>query len=165
MTRLAPATVRLFHLLAFLLIVSVVYAVYSPALDNEFVNWDDYEYIHENPMIHKLDPSHVRQMFQSLFAASWHPLTWISHALDYKNHRLDPKGHHFTNVVLHALNVYLVFLLFRALWGRLGPDATLYPPGSSARRRLCTLDSTPCAWSPSPGFRSARIFCAPFGFF
>ncbi len=137
MSRLVPSTRRLFPLLAFLLIVVVICAAYLPALESEFVNWDDFEYIRDNTMIHTLDASHVRQMFQSLYAANWHPLTWLSHALDYNHYLLNPWGHHLTNVVLHALNVYLIFVLFRALRSDRPEDDPPYVLTIAALTALC----------------------------
>ena len=55
-------------------------------------------------------------------AANWHPLTWLSHALDYQLFALNPAGHHLDSVLIHALNAVLLFLLL--VWGtkRVGPS-------------------------------------------
>ncbi len=45
--------------------------------------------------------------------ANWHPLTWLSHALDYQVFGLNPAGHHDTNILLHAANVVILFLLLQ----------------------------------------------------
>jgi protein O-mannosyl-transferase len=82
-------------------------------LENGFVlNWDDFEYVTENPMIQKWDSAHLLEMFTSFHSANWHPLTWISHALDYQLYGLDPWGHHLTSLILHGLNTCGVFVLF-----------------------------------------------------
>jgi protein O-mannosyl-transferase len=47
----------------------------------------------------------------------WQPVTWISHALDCQIYGLKPGGHHATNLILHALNSVLVFLVLRQLTG------------------------------------------------
>ena len=49
--------------------------------------------------------------FFDFYAGNWHPLTWISHALDYAVWGLNPLGHHLTNNILHAVNTFLVVLL------------------------------------------------------
>ena len=41
----------------------------------------------------------------------WHPLTYLSHALDFAVWGLNPMGHHLTNNILHAVNTFLVVLL------------------------------------------------------
>jgi tetratricopeptide (TPR) repeat protein len=89
----------------------ITFIVYLPALWNEFVNWDDPSYILENIHIRSFDTGLFKWAFFDFYAANWHPLTWISHALDYALWGLDPMGHHLTSIVLHAANSYLVVLL------------------------------------------------------
>lgn len=89
----------------------VVIAVYIPALFNNFVGWDDSVYIVENHFIRSLNPYFFKKAFLGFYAANWHPLTWISHALDYSIWGLNPFGHHLTSVMLHGMNVFLVVVL------------------------------------------------------
>ena len=53
----------------------------------------------------------------SYYASNWHPLTWISHALDSSSSSTNPAGMHDENVVLHMINVVL---LFWVLWKATG---------------------------------------------
>jgi Tfp pilus assembly protein PilF len=101
------------HLKSFLAVaVSLLaFAVYLSALQNEFVHWDDDRYIFENLHIRSLDISFFKWAFFDFYAGNWHPLTWISHALDYAIWGLNPMGHHLTNNILHAVNTFLVVLL------------------------------------------------------
>ena len=85
--------------------------VYIPALHNEFVNWDDDRYIFENLHIRSLGAEFFRWAFFDFYASNWHPLTWISHALDYAIWGLNPLGHHLTSILLHAVNTGLVVVL------------------------------------------------------
>jgi protein O-mannosyl-transferase len=87
------------------------FLVYLPALRNEFVYWDDNLYIFENPYIHSLDAAFFRWAFLDFHISNWHPLTWISHAVDYAIWGLYPLGHHLTNIILHTANTALVVLL------------------------------------------------------
>ena len=114
--------ILLFRWLYFFAIFLVVLVVYRGALDLEFVNWDDPFYVYKNPLIQSLDWSHILQMVTEFHSANWHPLTWLSHALDYRFYELNPWGHHLTNIILHGLNTGLVFLLFVTLIGRVNPD-------------------------------------------
>ena len=84
--------------------------------------WDDHEYVTGNPHIRKLDWTTVKWAFASTYAANWHPLTWLSHALDYRLFALNPLGHHLGNVLLHALNAALLFLLLAWMTKRTGPS-------------------------------------------
>ncbi len=98
----------------FLVAVSVAvvtFMVFLPTLQNEFLNWDDIEYISGNSFIRSLDTKLLRSAFLEFHAWNWHPLTWLSHAVDYSVWGLDPLGHHLTNNILHALNALLVVLL------------------------------------------------------
>jgi protein O-mannosyl-transferase len=93
------------------LISALTFLVYLPTLGNEFVNWDDGDYVYENPHIQKLNIQFFRWAFCDFHAGNWHPLTWMSHGVDYALWGLDPLGHHLMNNLLHAANVFLVFFL------------------------------------------------------
>ena len=98
--------------------------VFRGVLDNGFVlNWDDFEYVTENPMIQKW--ANFFEMTVSFHSANWHPLTWFSHALDYQIYGLNPFGHHLTSLFLHGLNTCWVFTLFVLLVGR-GKEGSNY---------------------------------------
>jgi tetratricopeptide (TPR) repeat protein len=87
------------------------FLVYLPALGNGFVNWDDDDYVYQNPALLQPAPRLIVWAFSRFYAANWHPLTWISHALDVAIWGLNPWGHHLTSVVLHAINTFLLVLL------------------------------------------------------
>ena len=93
-----------------LFIFCLTVLVYYPTLKNDFV-WDDIQYVIENKRIRSLDADALSVMFTTFHVGNWHPLTWISHAIDYSLWGLDPAGHHLTNTILHGLNALLVFLL------------------------------------------------------
>lgn len=101
-----------------LLLVVVTLALYNPVSRNGFVNFDDDRYVTENPQVHAgLRWSTLTWAFTSLDQANWHPLTWLSHALDYQLFKLNPIGHHYTSLLLHALNALLLFLILRWFTG------------------------------------------------
>jgi hypothetical protein len=86
--------------------------LFLKALRNGFVNWDDNLYVYDNVFIRSLDARFFKWAFTDLHtSANWHPLTWLSHALDYHLWGADPAGHHLTSVLLHAVNTFLVVLL------------------------------------------------------
>jgi len=89
----------------------IIFAVYTPALENDFVNWDDDICVYENIHIRSLDAPSLYWMFTAFHASNWHPLTWVSHAVDYSMFGLNPLGHHLTSIILHGVNTFLVFLL------------------------------------------------------
>jgi protein O-mannosyl-transferase len=98
--------------------------VYLPALRNDFVELDDAVYVLDNPFIRSFDGTMLRWAFFHFFAANWHPLAWISHALDYAVWGLDPLGHHLTNIILHAVNTFVVVLLAARLLSALDEKST-----------------------------------------
>jgi len=89
----------------------LTFAIYLPALRNGFVNWDDDLYLLDNPHITSLGPEFWRWALFAFHGSNWHPVTWISHALDYAVWGWNPVGHHLTSLVLHAINTSLVVLL------------------------------------------------------
>ena len=104
-----------------LLLVVATLAVYNPVNRNAFVNFDDDQYISHNPHVTAgLSWQTVAWAFSHYYEANWHPLTWISHALDWQLFGANPIGHHYMNVVLHALNVVLLFLLLQSATGCTG---------------------------------------------
>ncbi len=90
------------------LISLITFAVYLSSLHHEFVEWDDAQYITENAHIRSLNMAFIRWAFSNFYAGNWHPLTWISHAVDYAIWGLNPLGHHLTNIILHAVNTFVV---------------------------------------------------------
>jgi protein O-mannosyl-transferase len=98
--------------------------LFSGALKNDFLDYDDPDYITQNTHVQRgLQPETVRWAFASTAAGNWHPLTWLSHAADWQLFGANPSGHHATNILLHALNAILVFLVFRKLTGATWPSA------------------------------------------
>jgi protein O-mannosyl-transferase len=106
-----------------LLLAVVTLALYNPVTHHPFVNYDDDRYVTENPHIRQgLTADTFTWALTSTEQANWHPLTWMSHALDVSLYRLNPVGHHFTSILLHAANVILLFLLLMWATGRFGPS-------------------------------------------
>lgn len=98
-------------LLCFALLLVVVYAVFQSSLNNGFVYFDDNEYVVKNSLIRSLSPENLWNMLVATGPAYWHPLTWLSHAIDYYLFGNNPGGHHLTSLFLHGFNVFWVFLL------------------------------------------------------
>jgi hypothetical protein len=65
----------------------------------------------------------VKWAFTSYEHSNWHPLTWLSHALDCQWFGLDPGPHHETNLLLHIVNVLLLFWVLAQATGYLGRSA------------------------------------------
>jgi protein O-mannosyl-transferase len=101
------------------LLAACTLGLYYPVVHYPFVNYDDNDYVTAN--------SHVQQgltkatfiwAIRSTEYSNWHPVTWISHALDWELFGKNSGGHHFTNVFLHAVNAALIFLLLAFATGK-----------------------------------------------
>jgi Tfp pilus assembly protein PilF len=101
-----------------LLLVVITLTVYWPVKNCDFVNYDDPDYFTSNPhVLNGLTPTSVTWAFTTSYAANWHPLTWLSLMLDAELFGQGPAGPHLTNLLFHAANTVLLFLLFRCLTG------------------------------------------------
>jgi hypothetical protein len=98
-------------MLAFGAIALATFACFVPTLSNTLYVWDNAGYILENENIRTLSLETVLGAFTSYWCNYWAPLTWLSLALDYALWGLNPVGYHLTNIVLHALNSGLFFVL------------------------------------------------------
>lgn len=98
--------------------------LYLPSLHSGFVNFDDPDYVLNNPVIRDLSLSNLVAMFAHTHVGWWMPLTWLSLAIDYHIWGLSPTGFHLTNILLHALNTGLVVLLLDAVCRARGEQLT-----------------------------------------
>ncbi len=111
-------------LLGLAAVLVVTFVSFYPSLNAGFTNWDDLDYVTESPYIVNLNGESIATMFSEEIASNYHPLTIFSLALNYQMSTLNPTSYHWTNLMLHLLNVVLVFwfvyLLFdRKIWGAL----------------------------------------------
>lgn len=90
-------------------ILLLTFVAYIPALSGEFNNWDDQMYVTDSKLIQDISPSGLKKIFSTQVAANYHPLTILSLAINYQISGLSPFSYHLFNVLLHLLNVFLVF--------------------------------------------------------
>ena len=101
-----------------LLLAAATLAFYNPVIHNNFVDFDDLSYIlRNNHVLAGVTWDTVKWSFSTLRDGNWHPLTWLSHALDCQLFRLNPIGHHYTSLLLHTASVVLLFLLLQQATG------------------------------------------------
>jgi protein O-mannosyl-transferase len=88
----------------------ITFSLYYQVIHHPFSNYDDGEYVGDNARIHHgLTLATLRWALTSTEHANWHPVTWLSHALDWRLFGPMAAGHHFTSLLLHVLNVVLLF--------------------------------------------------------
>ena len=118
-------------------IALITFVVYLAALGNEFVSWDDGTYVYANSHIRSFNLTFLKWAFFDFYASNWHPLTWISHALDYAVWGLKPWGHHLTNIILHVVNTFiLIFLVVRLIDRAKGSTISSEPPSFLNERTI-----------------------------
>jgi len=101
-----------------LLLITIVLVPYNRVIHNGFIRYDDDAYITDNAHVKAgLTRAMVKWSLTTYDAANWHPLTWLSHAVDCQFFGLNPAGHHYVSVLLHAINAVLLFLLLQGATG------------------------------------------------
>ena len=99
-------------------LIAAAVLVYAPARDFDFVSWDDPEYVTQNVHVRQgLSIDGVVWAFTTGDHENWHPLVALSHMLDCEIYGIAPAGHHLSNIVLHVLNVLLLFGVLHAMTG------------------------------------------------
>jgi tetratricopeptide (TPR) repeat protein len=112
-----------------LLLGALALCAYAPIVagDYQFLNADDDEYVTANPHVKGgLNGPDLRWALTALHANNWHPLTWVSLQLDaqlFGGHNAG--AFHRTNVLLHAANTVVLFLVLRALTGAVWRSAVV----------------------------------------
>ncbi len=107
-------------------LVTLVLVTFAPTFQSSFVEWDDPDYVTENPaVLAGVTWQGVEWAFTSIGNFYWHPLTWLSHMLDVQLRGLNAAGHHATSVALHAVNAVLVFFLLSRLTRARAPSAVV----------------------------------------
>ncbi len=103
---------------------------YGQVRHAEFVKWDDLNYVISNLHVHAgLTWDTLRWAFTTTEECNYHPLTWLSHALDWQLFGGWAGGHHVVNVGLHMTNALLVYAVLCRMTGaahRSGMVAVLF---------------------------------------
>ena len=94
------------------LILVLTVAAYLPALGGG-LTWDDSTLIIENPMVRASDGLH--RFWFTTEAPDYYPLTWSAWWLEWRLWGASPLGYHAVNILLHAANAVLVWLVLRRL--------------------------------------------------
>ncbi|MBU2490811.1 MAG: tetratricopeptide repeat protein [Proteobacteria bacterium] len=107
-----------------LLLVVLPLAVFGRAVFFDFVNYDDVEFLVDNPQAQGLSPGKLAWAFTHFYVEGYYPVRLVSLALDQQLWGgPDPMGFHLTNLLLHLANIWLLYLLaLRASRAAGGPD-------------------------------------------
>lgn len=99
-----------YYSLAIILLISFV--IYLPVFNNKLLAWDDDLYIKNNPLVYSIN---LKDIFSQYVMGNYHPLTILTFAIEYQFFGLNETGYHVINLLLHLLNVFLVFYVINLL--------------------------------------------------
>ncbi|HSG08882.1 MAG TPA: hypothetical protein VLA36_11035 [Longimicrobiales bacterium] len=110
-------------------LVGLTFVAYAGSLGNGWV-WDDFLVLVDNPALRDLTRigdffTDYRTGVAAEGMAFYRPLRTLLYALMIRGFGVDPIPFHALNVILHAGNTLLVFILCRMLSGRVGPAWTV----------------------------------------
>ena len=93
-------------------LVIVTFVAYIPVLHAGFV-WDDDDHLTANPAMTAADG--LRRIWSSLSVSRYYPLTLTTFWVEHRLWGLHPLPYHAVNVVLHAANAVLIWMILRRL--------------------------------------------------
>jgi tetratricopeptide (TPR) repeat protein len=99
-------------LLLLVAIVGLTVVSYGPAITAGFI-WDDDDYVTENPLLHDADG--LRRIWTTTETPQYYPLVFTTFWVEQHLWGRSPAGYHLVNIVLHALNAFLVGWVLRVL--------------------------------------------------
>ena len=99
-----------------LMILLISFIAYLPSLQNGFV-WDDELYVTGNKLIQSFN---LKEIFSRNVAGNYHPVTILVFAFEYQLFGLNATGYHVVNLLIHLLNVSLVFYAIRLISNKTG---------------------------------------------
>lgn len=101
-------------------ILLITILLFSKSVSNDFVaNWDDNQYVMDNVVVKNLSVENVKFIFSTFYIGNYHPLTLLVLSLEYNYFGDDPMGFHIVNLFFHLINIFLVFIIFQRISGKL----------------------------------------------
>jgi len=98
-------------------LAAITLSVFLPVIRFDFVNWDDEHYVSRNVDILSLRPDHLKALVSKPFVGHWAPVPMLTYAVERAFYHNSASGFHATNLLLHLVNVLLLFWLLRRLTG------------------------------------------------
>lgn len=100
--------------LVFILVLTLI--VFSNSVDNDILfGWDDGEYITNEDLME----FNLKHFFSTYYLGMYQPLAMVSLSLNYQFSEMNPAAYHGTNLLMHLINVVLVFLMFSMMAKRI----------------------------------------------
>src|SRR5579884_2571856 len=103
---------RITNLIIVLGLVIGTFALYGRVGRYQFINFDDSVYVYENPrVLSGLSGENFLWAISASVCSNWHPVTMLSYLLDVTIDGANPRWMHIENVVFHAANSAILFLI------------------------------------------------------
>lgn len=110
---------RVLFIILCVVLAAITGAVFHRVTSFDLTNLDDFDYVTQNKhVLSGMTWDTVTWAFTTTRSSNWHPVTWLSLALDCELNGLDSGALHLTNLILHIANTLLLFGLLRWLTGR-----------------------------------------------
>ncbi|HVT90086.1 MAG TPA: tetratricopeptide repeat protein [Tepidisphaeraceae bacterium] len=98
--------------------------LYARVVHFDFVEYDDPDYVSDNKHVAiGLTPGSIIWAFTTNTSSNWHPVTWLSILLDVSLFGINAAAIHLENVLIHAVNAVLLFILLLKLTSEPWPSA------------------------------------------
>ena len=137
---------KIFILFICLLLAGITLAIYWPVGNYEVVFYDD-TFFTDNPEVQSgLNGQSLVWAMTGVVAANWHPVTSLSFVLTHQIFGTNPGAEHLVNVVFHAANAGLLFLVLLRMTGLRRDGAASSPPAGAMWR--CAVVAALFAWHP-----------------
>jgi protein O-mannosyl-transferase len=101
-------------------IAVVTFVVFSPALLNDFLTWDDDRNFVHNFNYRGLGLDQLHWMWTTTHLGHYVPLSWMTLGLDYTLWGVNAHRYHLTNVILHCAVAALAFFVARRVLNAAG---------------------------------------------
>jgi len=110
--------------IVYVLLACLTSAIYLQVINHDFINFDDDIYITSNKYVTGgITAENLGWSLTSIYAANWHPITWLSHMADVQLYGMNPGGHHLTNIIIHLISTLLLLIFFFRLTGAIWQSA------------------------------------------
>ncbi|MBP7653866.1 tetratricopeptide repeat protein [Candidatus Dependentiae bacterium] len=96
-----------------LLLVCISFTVFSPSLQSGFINLDDKNYLINNDYVKKLSFTNIKKIFTTYHEGAYKPLVFFTFSIERHFFGLTPFVYRINNLIIHIINIILVFMLFR----------------------------------------------------
>ncbi|GFE62168.1 O-GlcNAc transferase [Geobacter sp. AOG2] len=107
------------HLVFTIGLIFLTLFVYGQTFGFDFLsNWDDYQYVTNNPDIRGVTAKNLIAVFSSHYLGNYAPIHLLSYMFDYQVAGLNPAWFHGVNLVVHIANGLLFYLLVYRLTGK-----------------------------------------------